>query len=96
MWKSASCARCSTGGSLPPAGAVRIEELINRYAYRYAQPPEGGPPIALSVEVATCPWNVNHRLARIALVELFYVRRLHAKFDSQLLENRPSLRRSRR
>jgi hypothetical protein len=51
----------------PAPHRVRIEELVNRYAYNYAQPSEGGPPIALSVEVATCPWNVNHRLARIAL-----------------------------
>lgn len=52
---------------LPRPERVRIEELINRYAYRYDQPAEDGPPLAISVEIASCPWNVEHRLARIAL-----------------------------
>ncbi len=30
-------------------------------------PAEGGPPVAASVEVKTCPWNVEHRLARVAI-----------------------------
>jgi hypothetical protein len=52
---------------LPKPERVRIEELINRYAYRYEQPAEDGAPLAVSVEIARCPWNVEHRLARIAL-----------------------------
>ncbi len=55
------------GGSLPPAGAVRIEELINYFDYDYAPPPEGSTPFAVHVEIAGCPWNAGHRLARIGL-----------------------------
>src|ERR1700693_5391656 len=53
-------------GQLPPAGAVRVEELINYFPYRYTRP-SGDDPFAVSVELADCPWNPNHRLARIGL-----------------------------
>ena len=52
---------------MPPPVRVRIEELVNRFAYDYPSPPEDGPPLAATVEVATCPWNVDHRLARVAI-----------------------------
>jgi len=56
------------GGSLPPAGAVRTEELINYFTYDYRPPsPEDAVPFAARAEVAGCPWNVDHRLVRIAL-----------------------------
>jgi hypothetical protein len=54
-------------GTLPPPTRVRIEELVNRFAYHYPAPPEDGLPLAVSVEVATCPWDVGHRLARVAV-----------------------------
>ncbi|MFO1438489.1 MAG: von Willebrand factor type A domain-containing protein [Verrucomicrobiaceae bacterium] len=53
---------------IPPADAVRIEELIN-----YFPGDEEGPaadakePFAARVELATCPWQPHHRLARIAI-----------------------------
>lgn len=53
---------------LPPADAVRIEELIN-----YFPGDEEGPaadvkePFAARVELAACPWQPHHRLARIAI-----------------------------
>ena len=50
----------------PPAGAVRIEELINYFPYEYP-PPTDEAPFAASVEMAGCPWEPSHRLARIAL-----------------------------
>jgi len=53
-------------GQLPPPDAVRIEELVNYFDYDYA-PPEGDVPFSAHVEVAACPWNAGHRLARIAL-----------------------------
>ncbi len=53
-------------GLLPPAGAVRIEELINYFPYHYAKP-SGDVPFAVNVELADCPWNPKHRLARIGL-----------------------------
>lgn len=53
-------------GSLPPRDAVRIEELINYFPYEYA-PPDGDDPFSIHVEIAQCPWNMSHRLARIGL-----------------------------
>jgi Ca-activated chloride channel family protein len=53
-------------GSLPPEDAVRIEELINYFTYDYP-PPEGEAPFSVHVDVATCPWSLEHRLARIGL-----------------------------
>jgi len=54
--------------SAPPRDAVRIEELIN-----YFPTDEEGPaadtkePFAVKVEMAACPWQPQHRLARIAI-----------------------------
>jgi len=53
-------------GQLPPPDAVRIEELVNYFPYDYADP-EGDVPFSAHVEVAACPWNAEHRLARIGL-----------------------------
>jgi len=53
-------------GRLPPRGAVRIEELVNYFDYDYPTP-DGDVPFSVSVEVAACPWNTGHRLARIGL-----------------------------
>ncbi|NBC10767.1 MAG: DUF3520 domain-containing protein [Planctomycetes bacterium] len=66
---------------LPPADAVRIEELVNYFSYDYSdamQPaevldPQGNPvedldpPFGASVEIAPAPWNEAHRLVRIGL-----------------------------
>jgi Ca-activated chloride channel homolog len=51
---------------LPPSGAVRIEEFINYFSYRYREP-KPGDPFSVSVEVARAPWNVKHDLVRIGL-----------------------------
>ncbi len=53
-------------GELPPAGAVRIEEMINYFSYNYP-PPTDDVPFATHVEMVGCPWNSQHHLARIAL-----------------------------
>ena len=53
-------------GHLPPKAAVRVEELVNYFAYAYA-PPTDGRPFAVHGEVAACPWNLQHRLVRIGL-----------------------------
>ncbi len=53
---------------LPPRDAVRIEELLNYFPYDDKPPPASGPdPFAVHVEVAGCPWNAGHRLARIGI-----------------------------
>ncbi len=53
---------------LPPAGAVRIEEMINYFDYDY-QPPaaDDSHPFTTHTVVTSCPWNDERRLARIAL-----------------------------
>ena len=53
-------------GQLPPADAVRIEELINYFKYDYPQP-DGEVPFSVNVEVNACPWAPDHMLARIGL-----------------------------
>jgi len=53
-------------GTLPPAGAVRIEELINYFGYDYPQP-KGSEPFARKIELGRCPWNQEHRLLHIGL-----------------------------
>jgi Ca-activated chloride channel family protein len=54
------------GGSLPPRGAVRIEEMINYFNYDYAQP-QNDDPFAVHTESAPCPWNKEHLLVKIGL-----------------------------
>jgi Ca-activated chloride channel family protein len=54
------------GGVLPPAGAVRIEELINYFHYEYPQPTNNDP-FSINTEVGTCSWNPEHQLVMIGL-----------------------------
>lgn len=51
---------------MPPADAVRIEELVNYFQYSYAAPTNKDP-FAVHVEVAQCPWKPSHLLARVGL-----------------------------
>lgn len=53
-------------GQLPPAGAVRIEEMINYFHYNYPEP-SGETPFAVQTEISEAPWNKNHRLALVSL-----------------------------
>lgn len=58
--------RFITQGSLPPAGAVRIEEMINYFDYSYPQP-AGTDPFSVNTEMSACPWNRQHKLVHIGL-----------------------------
>jgi Ca-activated chloride channel family protein len=51
---------------LPPKDAVRIEELVNYFSYRYQQP-SGKDPIAIQTEVTSPFWEPKHRLVKIGL-----------------------------
>lgn len=51
---------------LPPAGAIRIEEMVNYFDYDYPQP-GGQHPFSITTEVATAPWNEQHQLVHIGL-----------------------------
>jgi Ca-activated chloride channel family protein len=52
--------------SLPPPDAVRIEELVNYFAYDYAGPTDEHP-FAVHIESAECPWQPKHRLVRFGI-----------------------------
>ena len=53
---------------LPRPDAVRIEELINYFDYDYEAPSaDDQHPFTTHTVVTSCPWNSEHRLARIAL-----------------------------
>jgi Ca-activated chloride channel homolog len=62
----ANLRRFIAGSQLPPADAVRIEEMINYFDYDYPQP-EGEHPFSITTEVAGCPWNAENRLVHIGL-----------------------------
>lgn len=53
-------------GQLPPAGAVRIEEMINYFHYEYPQP-GAGKPFSINTEISDCPWNKDNKLVLIGL-----------------------------
>jgi Ca-activated chloride channel family protein len=58
--------RMLNDGQLPPAGAVRIEEMINYFSYQYPQP-AADKPFSVNTEISDCPWNPRHRLALVGL-----------------------------
>jgi Ca-activated chloride channel homolog len=62
----ANMRRFLTDGALPPAGAVRIEELINYFRFNYPQP-AGDEPFSITTELSASPWSPKHRLALIGL-----------------------------
>lgn len=53
-------------GGLPPADAVRIEEMINYFKYSYPEP-NGEHPFSVYTEMAVCPWNNKHLLFQAGL-----------------------------
>ena len=52
--------------AMPPGNAVRLEELVNYFPYR-DKAPDGNDPFAVTVELAECPWQPKHQLARVGL-----------------------------
>lgn len=53
-------------GQLPPAGAVRIEEMINYFSYDYSEPTNDAP-FNLELEASDCPWNNKHKLVLVGM-----------------------------
>jgi Ca-activated chloride channel homolog len=53
-------------GQMPPANAVRIEEMINYFHYTYKQP-KGEHPFSIHTEMGAAPWNPSHKLVHIGL-----------------------------
>lgn len=53
-------------GEWPPKDSVRIEEMINYFKYDYSEPSDSDP-ISVQAEVASAPWQTDHRLVRIGV-----------------------------
>ena len=58
--------RFINAGQMPPAEAVRIEEMVNYFDYDYPQP-EGEDPISIVTEMIDCPWKSGHKLLHIGI-----------------------------
>jgi Ca-activated chloride channel family protein len=63
----ANVRRFLNGGQLPPEDAVRVEEMINYFDYRYALPATRETPFRVSTELAHAPWNSQALLMRIGI-----------------------------
>lgn len=53
-------------GQLPPADAVRIEELVNYFTYDYPEPTNNAP-FSVTTELSQAPWNPRHELLMVGL-----------------------------
>jgi Ca-activated chloride channel family protein len=62
----ANVRRFLTQRTLPPPDAVRIEEMVNYFTYDYPAP-QDGQPVRINTEVASSPWNPEHRLVQIGI-----------------------------
>ncbi len=58
--------RFITQGNLPPADAIRVEEMINYFNYSYPQP-KNADPFSITTEYTECAWNKNHNLIHIGI-----------------------------
>lgn len=52
--------------TLPSPDTIRIEEWINYFDYGYPGPTDDSP-FAAHMHLATCPWNPEHKLVRVAI-----------------------------
>ncbi len=53
-------------GQAPPRDAVRIEEMVNYFAYAYPEP-RGEHPFSVVAEVGQAPWNPAHQLVHVGI-----------------------------
>lgn len=56
-----------TSGRLPPPQAVRVEEMVNYFPYRYAAPKARNQPFAVTTEVMPSPWKTGNQLLHVAV-----------------------------
>ncbi|MEC4727016.1 VWA domain-containing protein [Shewanella sp. D64] len=54
-------------GRLPEKGTIRIEEMVNYFAYQYPSPNAGEQPFSVNTELAPSPYNTDKMLLRIGL-----------------------------
>lgn len=53
--------------TMPPADAVRLEEMINYFKYDYPIPGTKEQPFSVNTELGSAPWNEKHQLLKIGL-----------------------------
>jgi len=53
-------------GKLPPRDAVFLAEMVNYFPYQYTEPKDDAP-VSLTLDLAPCPWNPEHKLARVGV-----------------------------
>ena len=54
-------------GRLPPADAVRTEEMVNYFAYNYPRDSNEGAPFSVYSEISASPWSANKHLLHIGV-----------------------------
>ncbi len=59
--------RTLSNGALPPAAAVRVEEMVNYFPYKYATPATRAQPFGVMTELMPSPWNAENQLVHIAV-----------------------------
>lgn len=59
--------RLLADGRLPPADAVRIEEMVNYFPYDWPAPSSQATPLRVSTTLLPTPWNPDTRLLRIGI-----------------------------
>jgi Ca-activated chloride channel family protein len=63
----ANVRRFLNAGQLPPQDAVRVEEMINYFDYRYVPPASRDVPFRVATELAPAPWNPQALLMKIGI-----------------------------
>jgi len=63
----ANVRRFLNDGALPPADAVRVEELINYFGYDYPAPASRERPFSVTTTLAPAPWNRDKVLLQVGL-----------------------------
>jgi Ca-activated chloride channel family protein len=63
----ANVRRFLNAGQLPPQDAVRVEEMINYFDYRYVPPASREVPFRVATELAPAPWNPQALLMKIGI-----------------------------
>ncbi|WP_374581356.1 von Willebrand factor type A domain-containing protein [Pseudoduganella sp.] len=59
--------RMLSDGRMPPLQAVRVEEMVNYFPYKYTAPSQPSQPFAVTTEVMPSPWQQGNQLVHIAL-----------------------------
>jgi Ca-activated chloride channel family protein len=59
--------RMLSSGRMPAPDAVRVEEMVNYFPYRYAGPRSAAEPFAVSTTVLPSPWHAGKQLVHIAV-----------------------------